>query len=343
MEAGRLVVEHHVVGAGHSHEVVAPGGRQEQQQVIGRVLVGRRVIGVADVDAHGQAQQLAHEMIFQPGTDDLALVEEVLRPDEADHAVDQERVERPGHAVGSGLERELVDAVVSAGREGTPLPCLEVHRLVADPGDVAVAVVLEHALLSLAQQRQVDPEARVGRLGAGDRLKQQVDRCAAFEASELGRDVRQAAGLRGDRQCFDQAVEGAEDGRGDLDRLGGRVDADHRVAAAVEQSVGRREQDAPDVVAGMVGLDANAEHPALAHRVAATGHDPHLARGQHQVFVAHQLGDRRRQLRDQARADRRQHALGRGVVEDPFAKLADRQTDATVRRPRDRATRGSAG
>ena len=74
------------------------------------------MIGVADVDSHGQAQQLAHEMIFQPGTDDLALVEEVLRPDEAHHAVDQERVERPGDSVGSGLERELIDAVVSAGR-----------------------------------------------------------------------------------------------------------------------------------------------------------------------------------------------------------------------------------
>ena len=77
--------------------------------------------------------------------------------------------------------------------------------------------MLEHALLSLTQERQVDPEARVGHLGAGDRLKQKVDRCAAFDASKLCGDVRQAAGLRGDRQCFDQAVESDQDGLGDVD------------------------------------------------------------------------------------------------------------------------------
>ncbi len=137
--------------------------------------------------------------------------------------------------------------------------------------------------------------------------------------------MRQATGLRGDRQRVDQAIESAEDARGDLDRLGGRVDADHRVAAAEEQAVGGREQDAAEVVAGMVGLDADAQHTALAHRVSAASHDADLARGQHQVLVAHQLGGRRRQLRDQAGTDRRQLLLGRGVVENPFAEFAHRQ------------------
>ena len=76
---------------------------------------------------------------------------EIFGPDEADHAVDQERVERPGHAVGPGLQGELVDAVVGPGREGAPLPGLEVHRLVADPGDVATLVVLEDPLAPLAR------------------------------------------------------------------------------------------------------------------------------------------------------------------------------------------------
>ena len=125
---------------------------------------------------------------------------------------------------------------------------------------------------------------------------------------------------------LDQAVERAEDRRGDLDRLGGRVDADHRVAAAVEQAVGGREQDAAEVVAGMVRLDADAQHPALAHRVAAAGHDPDLARGQHQVLVAHQLGRRRRDLRRRCPGGPRPASLaGRGVVEDPLAELADGQ------------------
>ena len=46
---------------------------------------------------------------------------QVLRADEADDAVDQERVERPGHAVGPGLQRELIDAVVRPGRQGAAL------------------------------------------------------------------------------------------------------------------------------------------------------------------------------------------------------------------------------
>ena len=124
---------------------------------------------------------------------------------------------------------------------------------------------------------------------------------------------------------LDQAVERAEDRCGDLHRLRRRVHADHRIAAAVEQPVGRREEDAADIVARVVRLDADAEDPALAHRVAATGHDPDLARGQHQILVAYQLRRGRRDLRRDPRAHRRDHLAGRGVVEDPLTKLADGQ------------------
>ena len=264
-------------------------------------------------------------MVLEPGADDLPLVVEVLRPDEADDAVDQEWVERPRHAVGPGLERELVDAMVGAGRQGTPLPRLEVHRLLADPGDIPASVMLAHAMMTLAEERQVDPEGRVGRLGTGDRLEQQVDRRAAVEAAELGRDVGQAAGLRGDLQRIDEAVERAEDGLGDVDRLGGRIDADHRIAAAVEQAVGGRQEDAAQVVAGVIRLDADAQDAAPAHRVAATGYYPDLARGQDQVLVAHQLGRRRYHFRSQSGLDRGQRLAGRGVVENPVAERADGQ------------------
>ena len=43
---------------------------------------------------------------------------------------------------------------MSAGGKRTALPGLEVHRILADPRDVAAAVVLEHAFLALAQERQ---------------------------------------------------------------------------------------------------------------------------------------------------------------------------------------------
>ena len=93
------------------------------------------MIGVADVDSHGQALPLAHEMILKPSTDNLPLVEKVLRADEAHHAVDQERVERSGHSIRSGLERELVDAVVSTERCTCPV---SKHGLVAHPGNVSL-------------------------------------------------------------------------------------------------------------------------------------------------------------------------------------------------------------
>ena len=128
----------------------------------------------------------------------------------------------------------------------------------------------------------------------------QVHRRTPIEAGELGRDVGQAAGLGRDREDVDQPVQAVRGCADDLDRFGGRVDADDRVAAAVEQAVGGREQDAAQVVAGVVGLDPDAQHPALAHRVAAAGDHADLAGGENQVFVAHQLGGGRGDLRNQA-------------------------------------------
>ncbi len=114
--------------------------------------------------------------------------------------------------------------------------------------------MFQHPLAPFAQQGQVDAEAGVGGFGAGDRLEQQIDRRAAVERGELRRDVGQAAVLRGGAGGGDQAVEPAQDGGHRVDRLDGRVDADHGVAAAEQQSVDRRQQDAAQVVGRMVGL-----------------------------------------------------------------------------------------
>jgi len=37
-------------------------------------LIGGGVIGVADIAAHGEAEEFAHEMILEAGTGDLAFV-----------------------------------------------------------------------------------------------------------------------------------------------------------------------------------------------------------------------------------------------------------------------------
>ena len=82
-----------------------PGGRQQKHEIVGGILVRGGVIGVADIAAHGQAQQFAHEVIFQAGADDLPLVVEIFRADEADDAVDEERIEGAGDAVGASFQR----------------------------------------------------------------------------------------------------------------------------------------------------------------------------------------------------------------------------------------------
>jgi hypothetical protein len=90
VEGGALVVEHDVVSPGHADDEVDAGHPQQGQQGVHVVLVGLGVVGVADVAAHGQAQQLAAEVVLQPGADDLLAVVEVFRPDEADHRVHQQ-------------------------------------------------------------------------------------------------------------------------------------------------------------------------------------------------------------------------------------------------------------
>ena len=148
-----MVVQHHVVGARHAHHVIAPCGGQKQQEIIGGVLVRVGVIGVTHIHAHRQTEQLANEVILQPSAGNLPLVREVLRADEPDHRVHQERVESARDGVRAGFERELIDAVVGLGRERAPLPRLEVHHLVADPLHVAFAMRFEHALAALLEHR----------------------------------------------------------------------------------------------------------------------------------------------------------------------------------------------
>ncbi len=77
--AGGLVVEHHVVPVGYAHEIVAARRRQQHRQVFVVVLVGPHVVGIAAVAAHGQAVELAHEVVLQARADELAVVVQVFR------------------------------------------------------------------------------------------------------------------------------------------------------------------------------------------------------------------------------------------------------------------------
>ena len=95
------------------------------------ILIGLGMVGIADVDAHRHAEQLAAEMIFETGADDLLAVIEIFRADESDDGVDEERAELARHGVGAALDRLLVAAVVGIGRQRAALPARGPHRYVA--------------------------------------------------------------------------------------------------------------------------------------------------------------------------------------------------------------------
>ena len=108
MEGGGLVGQHHVVRARHAHHIGHAGDAEQRQQRVHVVLVGLGVVGVADVDAHRQAEQLAAEMVLEPGADDLLAVVEVFGADEADDGVDQQRREVARDGIGARLDGLLV-------------------------------------------------------------------------------------------------------------------------------------------------------------------------------------------------------------------------------------------
>ena len=66
---------------------------------------------------------------------------------------------------------------------------------------------------------------------------------ASRQASWVVMWARQQAWV-GNLEDVDQPVEAVQDRADDRRPIGGRVDADHRVAAAEEQAIGGREQDA---------------------------------------------------------------------------------------------------
>src|SRR6185437_13489680 len=111
----------------------------------------------------------AAEVILEPGADDFLAVIEIFRTDEADHAVDEQRMIDPRHRIGTRLKGLLVDAVMGIGRQRRALPGLEIHHVVAD----GAARQRTPGVMRFAEQRKVDAKAAIGGLRTGDRLKYQ--------------------------------------------------------------------------------------------------------------------------------------------------------------------------
>ena len=132
MKRGALVVQHDVVRPRHAHDEVAASHAEQSQEHVHVVLISLGMVGVANVAAHRQAQQLAAKMVFESGTDDLFAVVQILGADEADDAVDQQRIEGPRYCIGARLAGLLIDAVVCIGGQGTALPGFKIHHVLAD-------------------------------------------------------------------------------------------------------------------------------------------------------------------------------------------------------------------
>ena len=104
----------------------------------------------------------------------------------------KKRLELAGDGVGARLERLLIDAVMGVGRERAALAGLEVHDVVPDRAALAAPSAASRPSWRM---REIDAEALIGGLGAGDRLEHQIDRRAAIDRLDAGGDMGQHAGL----------------------------------------------------------------------------------------------------------------------------------------------------
>ena len=135
--------------------------------------------------------------------------------------------------------------------------------------------------------------------------------------------MRQATDLRGDFVRFNQAIQSHKNRTDCLHRVGGRIHANDCVSATVEKSFKCSQKNSADVVSRVIGLHADSQHATLSHRIAAACDVANLGGSEHQILVAHQLGDRGGDFRNDGLLQRLQFGAGSSVVQDKLAKLPD--------------------
>ena len=116
MKGGALVVQHDVVGSRDTHDEVASSDGEKGKECVHVVLISLGMVCVADIDAHGKAEEFAAKVVFETCAYDLFTVVKIFRADKADDAVDEERGEFSGNGVGAGFEGLLVDTMVGVCR-----------------------------------------------------------------------------------------------------------------------------------------------------------------------------------------------------------------------------------
>ena len=247
-ERRRQVAQHRIGVAGHRHEVrrrrALGDARRELAQGTGRdAHVERR----AHVEAHRQAVQPGHHHVLETHALELIGARKHFRADESRHVVDDRPHRRrladaTRHAVGARLQRAHVDALGGAVGDLGALAGLEVEAAerARQVGD-AVHVQAHHP--------------GEGPRRAGQALKADVHDGVALRRvllDQIGEHAEARRQLEPPHHLLEQLLQ-PDDG---VEIVGGRIEADDDVAAAVRQAFEDRQQDLALVVAGAVGLNA---------------------------------------------------------------------------------------
>ena len=143
----------------------------------------------------------------------------------------------------TGADRDRV-GVFEAANRGTVL--------LDEIGEVDLNFQLK--LLRFMQEREIDAEAAVGGFGAGDGLKNQVDRRAACERLHQRRDMRQYTALYRDGILLPHVVDQLQESMHAADIVRSRVNPYHRVSRAQQQAIHHGCGYASRIIHGMVRL-----------------------------------------------------------------------------------------
>ena len=90
--------------------------------------------------------------------------------------------------------------------------------------------------------------------------------------------------------------------------------------------------DSAQIVCRVIRLDANPQHAGLAHGVAAARDVAESGGRQHQILVAHDLGNGGCNLRDDGPLQPPQFRIARGIIQQILPQLAHRHAAQTLKR-----------
>ncbi len=238
-----------------------------------------------------------------------------------DHGVHQQRLKIPRETVSARLARLLIHAVMRVGRKRAALPGFEIHHVIAN----RAAAQFQRLLARFPDHRDIHAERCIRGFGARDGLKHQIHRSAAPHGVHRCGDMRQHAALRRNSVRLAHAIQQPQQRFHARQIVRHRIDPDHRVAAAVEQSVDDAGGDALRIVGGMIGLQARGKAPGQSQRVAKPRDHANLGRHRDQILQPHDFGNGRRHLGHQPRRQRSQNFASGLFAQQPVAKIANRK------------------